>query len=126
MNYRLKKEYMGKPTGISDIGCLMEPEFGMYDSHISPEPSPLLESMGQMAEKNHELYQRLCMAIDENTKLEIKVCLLEQKLEKVIAGLRRYSNRDNWDKNGVKFMLFNKGYSLARKVLNELDEEYNK
>lgn len=24
MNYRLKKEYIGKPTGVSDVGIIME------------------------------------------------------------------------------------------------------
>lgn len=46
---------------------------------------------------------------------------LKKKLEIATKALEEYDNRLNWDIRGVSFMKYNKGFTIARKALKEME-----
>ena len=46
---------------------------------------------------------------------------LEKKLEIATKALKRYEDKQNWDIRGVSFMKHNKGFTIARKALKEME-----
>lgn len=57
-----------------------------------------------------------------DTEREKKVVeRLQEQLTIAIKALERYDNRLNWDIRGVSFMKYNKGFTIARKALKEIE-----
>ena len=50
-----------------------------------------------------------------------EVVKLEKKLAIATKALKEYNNRLNWDIRGVSFMKYNKGFTIARKALKEME-----
>lgn len=46
---------------------------------------------------------------------------LQERLEIATKALKRYEDRQNWDIRGVAFMKYNKGFTIARKALKEME-----
>lgn len=46
---------------------------------------------------------------------------LKKRLEIATKALKEYDNKLNWDIRGVSFMKYNKGFTLARKALKEME-----
>lgn len=57
----------------------------------------------------------------EIKRLQILLGVSEKKLDIVVKALKEYENKQNWDKKGISFMKYNKGYILAKKALKEID-----
>jgi len=59
---------------------------------------------------------------DEHKELVSKADKLEKQLAIAIKALKEYDNKLNWDIRGVAFMKYNKGFTIARKALKEMEE----
>jgi hypothetical protein len=46
---------------------------------------------------------------------------LQKQLAIATKALKEYNNRLNWDIRGVSFMKYNKGFTIARKALKEME-----
>lgn len=57
----------------------------------------------------------------EYNKLLKKTDKLEKRLEIATKALKEYDNKQNWDIRGVAFMKYNKGFTIARKTLKEME-----
>lgn len=55
-------------------------------------------------------------------ELENENMKLRRKLEIATKALKGYENKQNWDKNGISFMKYNKGFTLAKKALKEMED----
>lgn len=53
--------------------------------------------------------------------LEDKVKRLQKQLEIATKALKEYEDKQNWDIRGVSFMKYNKGFTIARKALKEME-----
>lgn len=65
-----------------------------------------------------KLEKRLVSKTDESVQ---KMHILEKQLEIATKALKIYDNKLNWDIRGVSFMKYNKGFTLARKALKEIE-----
>lgn len=45
-----------------------------------------------------------------------------QQLSIATKALKRYEDKQNWDIRGVSFMKYNKGFTVARQALKEIEE----
>lgn len=46
---------------------------------------------------------------------------LREKLDIATKALKEYENKQNWDIRGVSFMKYNKGFTIAKKALKEME-----
>ena len=76
----------------------------------------------------NELVQKIHILNEQNTKQHNELCeeikknnTLEKKLEIATKALEQYDNKLNWDIRGVSFMKYNKGFTIARKALKEIE-----
>lgn len=58
---------------------------------------------------------------DHFSQLVKKVERLQKRLEIATKALKRYEDKQNWDIRGVSFMKYNKGFTIARKALKEME-----
>lgn len=59
--------------------------------------------------------------VKDHLKVLIENMNLKRKLEIATKALKMYEDKQSWDKNGVSFMKYNKGYILAKKALKEME-----
>lgn len=59
--------------------------------------------------------------VKDHLKVLIENMNLKLKLEIATKALKGYENKQNWDIKGVSFMKYNKGFTLAKKALKEID-----
>lgn len=77
-----------------------------------------LERMGEMISHLSEDYTKISA---KYLQLLEKNKQLEKRLEIATKALKEYDNKLNWDIRGVSFMKYNKGFTIARKALKEME-----
>ena len=69
-------------------------------------------------------YEQYIGLIDDSKELDKaydKINLLQKRLAIATKALKRYEDKQNWDIRGVAFMKYNKGFTIARKALKEME-----
>lgn len=89
---------------------------------LAPVPSydeykELTQRVGRLELDNEVLED----VVQECNKRGLENKKLQEQLKIATKALKEYNNRLNWDIRGVSFMKYNKGFTIARKALKEME-----
>ena len=82
----------------------------------------LKKEIDSLKEQIHSMLFTDDVVQERYDKAEMKIYILEMQLEIATKALKGYENKQNWDKNGISFMKYNKGFTLAKKALKETED----